>query len=217
LLSHASVKVKKSTLNSIGSLLEADGGPTDLVLKHGFVETLPALLNEKELQQVGSFFEEIQSLLLFQRSLWIIANICSEGSKNIQLIFDADLLPTIVEQLRFGDVECQIEAARFVANAMNSGRSKQIIQLLNSGAVHSFYTLLGRRPEVPEIRKNVFCGFFCMLQDLNRASYNTGMKLYRALMGNFTWASILRLKDCEHEDLREEILSFEILFDPENY
>jgi hypothetical protein len=164
-------------------------------------------MEEEKLRRVGTFLIHPINQYHLQDTLLCISNICAEGEGKIQCVLDLDLLPSIVEQLRKG--MCQKEAAWCVDNIILKGNKKQVIQLLESGAVRSLLALLDGHSEDQEISGCVLLGLRALFKRINKTS---SIELYQALIDNIGWDSITKLEGYENVGLWYEIAEFKEAF-----
>lgn len=172
LLSHKDRQVKTDACWAMSYLTDGTNDRIDVVLKHGSLTPLVALLANcldisvltPVLRSIGNIvtgtdvqtqsvidsgaLECFKRLLQHERSsiqkeaAWTLSNITAGTNEQIQSVINADLVQPIIDCLDKGDFKTQKEAAWAVTNFTSGGTSEQVILLCQAGAIPALCNML---------------------------------------------------------------------------
>jgi len=132
LLTHMSLRVRKSALRAVGNIMTGDDVLTQVALDCG---SLPALRALWELSQ--------DEMPMKKEICWSISNITAGTRAQIQMVMDAGMLEIMVGAAATEQHTVRSEALWAISNALSGGSSEQIAALAQLGCARVLVDAVG--------------------------------------------------------------------------
>ena len=130
LLDHETPSVQTPALRVIGNIVTGDEFQTQSVLNCPLA--LPLLR-----KLLGDPNKAIR-----KEACWGISNITAGTVQQIQLVFDAQIIPMVIELMKSSEFEIRKEAAWTLSNASSCGNAEQVLYLVQQNVIPLFCELL---------------------------------------------------------------------------
>lgn len=122
LLTHTSTGVVSAALRVVGNIVTGDDSQTQVIINSNALPALLSLLSHQKESVV-------------KEACWTLSNITAGNREQIQAVINANILPPLIQMLNHRDFKVRKEAAWAITNATTGGNPKQIMYIVEAGAV----------------------------------------------------------------------------------
>lgn len=122
LLTHTSTGVVSAALRVVGNIVTGDDSQTQVIIN---ANALPALLSLLSHQKES----------VVKEACWTLSNITAGNRQQIQAVINANIIPALIQMLHHRDFKVRKEAAWAITNATTGGSDKQIVYIVEAGAI----------------------------------------------------------------------------------
>lgn len=122
LLTHTSTGVVSAALRVVGNIVTGDDSQTQVIINSNALPALLSLLSHQKESVV-------------KEACWTLSNITAGNREQIQAVINANILPPLILMLNHRDFKVRKEAAWAITNATTGGNPKQIMYIVEAGAI----------------------------------------------------------------------------------
>ena len=157
-LGNKEFKVKHPALRALGNVVTGSDEQTQDVVNMGVLEKLLPILelgrnhypqNSDNNDNVNfnsinynTFGSSKKNASIVKEACWMISNITAGTVEQIDAVIGSDIVPILVELLRFGPYEIKKEAGWAISNATSGGNKRQIQYFVHKGVIKPLCDLL---------------------------------------------------------------------------
>eukprot|EP00210_Caulerpa_lentillifera_P003263 g3114.t1 len=130
LLMHPSPAVLVPALRTVGNIVTGDDMQTQVIINCGALSCLLHLVSTNHKKSIK------------KETCWTLSNITAGTKEQIQAVIDANIIPPLVQLLRFAEFDVKKEAAWAISNATSGGLPHQIRYIVSCDCIRPLCDLL---------------------------------------------------------------------------
>lgn len=130
LLGHSNPAIVFQALRAIGNFVSKTNRQTQAVLNCGVLASITKILRKRPEHNV------------IREACWVTSNVTAGSPRQIQMVLDETIMPTLVNLLRFGPPDVRREAGWAVGNALAGGLRDQVCEIATQPCIRALCNLL---------------------------------------------------------------------------